>query len=507
MDAPGTVDPPTGTVSLGPVLAGALVFGTSCAVLVLEILSLRLLAPYLGLTLETSTAVIGIALSAIACGAWAGGRAADRLDPARTIGPLVLLGGALYLVVVPVVRWSGEVVQGTREAGVVLLVAALALFAPAALLSAVSPMVVKARLASLDETGAVVGRLSGLGTLGAIVGTFVTGFVLVAAFPTSAVVLAVGGVLVAAGIVLSVRGRGRRDVARPLAVAVVAAAGTALAPSGCEVETAYHCARVQADPERPTGRVLVLDTLRHSYVDLADQQHLEFAYVRGMGAALDAAAPPGRPLEALFLGGGGFTLPRFLAAARPGSRSLVYEIDRDVVALDRRRLALRTGPAEGIDARVGDARLGLFATAARTRDVVVGDAFGQISVPWHLTTREVVAQVRSVLRPGGLYLLNVIDYPPLAFARAEIATVAAVFPSVAVVATRDALAGHAGGNLVVLASTVELPVPGIRAALARRAPELALLSGAGGVAAFAGDAQPLTDDHAPVDQLLTPYAG
>jgi spermidine synthase len=507
MSAPATADPPTRRAPFGPVLAGALVFGTSCAVLVLEILALRLLAPYLGLTLETSTAVIGIALSAIACGAWAGGRAADRLDPARTIGPLVLLGGALYLVVVPVVRWSGEVVQGTRDTGAVLLVAALAVFAPAALLSAVSPMVVKARLASLDETGSVVGRLSGLGTLGAIVGTFVTGFVLVAAFPTSAVVLAVGAVLVAAGVVLTVRSRGPRDVATPLAVAVVAAAGTALAPSSCEVETAYHCARVHADPARSTGRVLVLDTLRHSYVDLDDPQYLEFAYIRAMASALDAAAPAGQPLDALFLGGGGFTLPRFLAAARHGSRSLVYEIDRDVVALDRRRLALRTGAAEGIDARVGDARLGLFATAAGTRDVVVGDAFGQISVPWHLTTREVVAQVRSVLRPGGLYLLNVIDYPPLAFARAEIATVAAVFPSVAVVATRDALAGRAGGNLVVLASTGELPVPDIRAALARRAPELALLSGADAVAAYAGDAQPLTDDHAPVDQLLTPYSG
>ncbi|HYJ76095.1 MAG TPA: fused MFS/spermidine synthase, partial [Kineosporiaceae bacterium] len=406
---------------------------------------------------------------------------------------------------VPVVRWSGQAVQGTRDAGVMLLVLALAVFAPAALLSAVSPMVVKARLASLDETGSVVGRLSGLGTLGAIVGTFVTGFVLVSAFPTSTVVIAVGGVLVAAGAVLTVRGRGRRDVVRPLAVAVVAAAGTAVAPSSCEIETAYHCARVQADPARPTGRVLVLDTLRHSYVDLADPRYLEFAYVRAMASALDAGAPAGRPLDALFLGGGGFTLPRFLAAVRPGSRSLVYEIDPDVVALDRRRLALRTGPEAGIDARVRDARLGLFATATASRDVVVGDAFGQISVPWHLTTREVVARVRSVLRPGGVYLVNVIDHPPLAFARAEVATIADVFPSVAVIASPDALAGRDGGNLVVLASGAELPVDAIRTALARRAPELALLSGAGAVRAFAGDAEPLTDDHAPVDQLLTPY--
>ena len=128
-------------------------------------------------------------------------------------------------------------------------------------------------------------------------------------------------------------------------------------------------------------------------------------------------------------------------------------------------------------------------------------------MPWHLTTHEVVARVRSVLRPGGLYLVNVIDHPPLAFARAEIATIAAVFPSVAVVASRDTLAGRGGGNLVVLASSRDLPVPAIRAALARRAPELALLSGPDAVAAYAGHAETLTDDHAPVDQLLTPYGG
>jgi spermidine synthase len=150
--------------------------------------------------------------------------------------------------------------------------------------------------------------------------------------------------------------------------------------------------------------VLVLDTLRHSYVDLDDPQYLEFTYVRAMASALDAVAPAPRPVDALFLGGGGFTLPRFLAASRPGSRSLVHEIDRDVVALARQRLGLRTGPADGVEARVGDARLGLFEAPPASRDVVVGDAFGQISVPWHLTTREVAQQVRRVLRPGGKLL-------------------------------------------------------------------------------------------------------
>ena len=71
-------------------LAYALVFGTSAAVLVLEITSLRLIAPYVGITLETNTSVIGLALTAIAFGAWSGGAAADRLPPRSMIGPLLL---------------------------------------------------------------------------------------------------------------------------------------------------------------------------------------------------------------------------------------------------------------------------------------------------------------------------------------------------------------------------------------------------------------------------------
>lgn len=72
---------------MGQRAAAVLVFGSSAAVLVVEIVALRLLAPYLGLTLETSTLVIGIALTAIALGSWLGGRVADRTDPHRLIAP------------------------------------------------------------------------------------------------------------------------------------------------------------------------------------------------------------------------------------------------------------------------------------------------------------------------------------------------------------------------------------------------------------------------------------
>ena len=68
--------------------AAGLIFASSAGVLVIEVVMLRLLAPYFGLTLETSTMVIGLALAAIAMGAWAGGRMADRFDPRLALGPL-----------------------------------------------------------------------------------------------------------------------------------------------------------------------------------------------------------------------------------------------------------------------------------------------------------------------------------------------------------------------------------------------------------------------------------
>lgn len=115
-------------------VAIALSFGSSAAVMVLELVSLRLVAPYLGLTLETNTAVIGVALAAIATGAAMGGRLADSTPPTRTLGPIILFAGALVLLILPVVRWTGEALRGSGNEAVFLALA-VALFLPASLLA------------------------------------------------------------------------------------------------------------------------------------------------------------------------------------------------------------------------------------------------------------------------------------------------------------------------------------------------------------------------------------
>ncbi|WP_033320799.1 fused MFS/spermidine synthase [Streptomyces yerevanensis] len=492
-----------GNHGLSPRAAAVLVFGSSAAVLVVEIVALRLLAPYLGLTLETSTMVIGIALTAIALGSWLGGRMADQVDPRRLIGPSLGVSGAVVALTPAVLRTTAE-----WAAPLLLLIAAGTILVPGALLSAVTPIVTKLRLTSLAETGTVVGRLSGVGTVGAIVGTVLTGFVLVSRLPVSGILIGLGTLLVLGGALAEWRTRGWTGTPALTLVVIAGGLATTVAPGACDTETKYHCARVVADPDRDGGRTLVLDGLRHSYVDVDDPTFLEFEYVRAIASVVDSAFPEREPLAAHHVGGGGLTFPRYLAATRPGTRSLVSEIDGGVVRINRQQLGLRSG--RGIDVRVEDGRLGLRRLDAGSRDLVVGDAFGGVSVPWHLTTEEAMRDVRRVLGEDGLYVANLIDHGSMAFARAEVATLSEIFEHVALVGEPadiglDPTATPLGGNLVVLASDRPVDLRATQEALDSRQTGWKIATG-DDLTSWIGDAQLLTDDYAPVDQLLTPYS-
>src|SRR3954464_10649017 len=97
--------------------------------MVLELVSLRLVAPYIGLTLETNTAVIGVGLAARAPGGAVGGRFADLVPPQRSLGRLILFGGALVMLILPIVRWTGQAFRGNAK-HLGFLVPAPPLFAP-----------------------------------------------------------------------------------------------------------------------------------------------------------------------------------------------------------------------------------------------------------------------------------------------------------------------------------------------------------------------------------------
>jgi hypothetical protein len=471
-------------------LAVVLVVATSAAVLVLEILAGRLLAPYVGVSLDTYTGIIGTILVGIALGAWAGGFLADRVDPHRLLPVLLVLGGALALATIPVVRALGSA-GGGGSGPRILFLTAVGFLPSATVLSAVPPAVVKLQLRDLGATGVTVGRLSAYGTGGAIVGTFLTGFVLVAWAAVTTLIVAVGIVLVVGGLALAAfsirRGRGpaTRSLGGATGLGALALVGLVAVEAPCDVQTAYYCASVVVDPDRPTGRVLVLD----------DPTHLEFWYVRRLADAIDVAVPSG-PVDVLHVGGGGLTLPRAVRATRPpGSEQVVLEIDGDLVDLVTDEL----GAGPDLDVRVGDARLAVDDLPDASFDVVVGDAFGGRAVPWHLTTREFADDVARVLRPDGVYAINIIDGTRQGFLRAEAATLLEVFERVVVLLGPGA-AGGGRGNSVIVATNGPLDT-GLVGRLAERDGGRSLVE-PGAVEEFVAGARALTDDFAPVDQLL-----
>jgi SAM-dependent methyltransferase len=303
-------------------------------------------------------------------------------------------------------------------------------------------------------------------------------------------VTVVGGVLVVVGIGLSWRlGRSRPDIPTIGVLLVCLAAGQSGA-TPCDTETAYYCVRIEERASDPSVRDLYLDRLRHATVHLDDPTALDLRYVALLGAVADAL-PPG-PLDTLHVGGGGFTLPRYLQEVRPGSTDLVVEIDAELVAIAEDRLGLRTG--DGLDVEVGDGRLTIQAQPDDSLDLVIGDAFGSQSVPWHLTTVEILEEISRGLRPGGVYAMNVIDGGSNRFARAQVATLQEVFTHVAVIVPDSGVPDRTVNQILVAsdAPLPELDLTGI---------DGALVAG-DAVAAFVDGAQVLTDDHAPVDQLI-----
>lgn len=475
--------------------ARVLVFVTSAAVLVLEILAGRLLAPYVGVTLETFTAIIGTVLAGIAAGSWLGGLAADRKEPRRLLGPLLIGGGVLAMLSPTIVAIAGPAFAGGGAVAIVL-VTGLAFLLPALVLSAVSPVVVKMQLSSLDETGTVVGNLSAVGTAGALAGTFVTGFLLIATLPSRPIVLGVGLVLVGAGTWFGVKSMTSGMMAVGLIAALGSGALTGIVSGPCEIETAYSCAVVVVDPERSSGRILRLDIDRHSYVDIEDPTYLGFRYTKLMADVI--LTQTSGPVRALYIGGGGFSLPQWLASVRPNSTNLILELDPTLVEIAENELGLTN---DEYDVVVGDARLSIQDVGGGY-DVVVGDAFSGSTVPWHLTTVEFYEDVAETMSADGLYVMNLIDGQPADFAKAEVATISEVFSSVVVIAPPDYFTGPRGGNYVVVATNGILNLADIEFAISARGNDSIIVLGAD-LDAWVRDAVVLTDDFAPVDQLIS----
>jgi hypothetical protein len=252
----------------------------------------------------------------------------------------------------------------------------------------------------------------------------------------------------------------------------------------------FGTAELLRDADRPNGWLLSVDDVAQSYVDLDDPKHLEFDYVRRIGDVIDCLPPPGAALEALHVGGGACTLPRYVAATRPGSRQLVLDADGPLIELVREELDLRSVPS--LRVRISDGREGIATRHDASADLVVVDAFQRAEMPGGLATIECIRDIARILRPSGTLLVNISDGPGLPFARRVIATLSEVFGHVVLLAEPSVLRGRRFGNLVLSASATELPMDALRARAASAVFPSRCVTGSE-LRKLRGQAEPLTD--------------
>ncbi len=419
-------------------MLNAIVFVCGAALMSLEIVAARVLAPALGNSIFVWGSVISSVMVALSLGYWIGGHLADRFGASRTLAPIIAGAGVLTIIVpmvaAPVLPWSADL--GPRVGA--LAASALIFFAPSLLLAMVTPLGV--RLASakgLAHIGRSAGALSSISTAGSIVGTLATSFWLIPLLSLEPLIVAIGFILLAASgaaLFLPLFYRSEPSVENPgalhaavdsgitrfgaavsLVLIVVGAAlgawvlvkvapAPAINAMGEQVlfrqDTQYHRITVT---EKGNVRNLRFDATRQSGVDLRDGLTSDVRYPDYMQLSM-ALKPDARSTLVLGLGGG-LISKRFWHDYPEMSVDSV-EIDPVVVDVARRYFSFPT-----------DSRLRVFAQDARryiqttkdTYDIVIMDAYYADALPFHLTTQEFFKEAKSRMSPDGVMAYNVIS--------------------------------------------------------------------------------------------------
>ncbi len=518
--------------------AYVVVFLSSAFIMTLELVAARLVAQHLGVSLYTWTSVIGVVLAGISIGNFVGGRLADLYPPRGLLTGLFLLSSILSLSVLFLVDWMGTWSRPETLAWPLWILRNIALtfLPPATLMGTISPVAAKLALGARRDIGATVGSLYAFGAAGSIVGTFLTGYVLIGWFGSKAIVCGIAAGLALMGLVASLGLR--RSPAGFFVVWMTFVGLVGVLTVGpwqwaqvlghfvglrfdnshlhYQDESSYFAIEIYDAEELDNTRVLALDHLVHSYVALDDPTRLEYAYETVYAALSQRLAPVGAPLRVFFIGGGGFTFPRYLELLYPRAQIDVAEIDPAVKRAAQAALGLPPDGQTRIRTLAMDAR---NFVADRVRDgsepydFVFGDAFNDLGVPYHLTTQGFNDSIRRILRPSGVYMINIVDVYREGFGRflgAYVGTLRLTFPNVYVFSGDPDGVSEDRDTFIVVGSARPLPIDD----LGLRDGDLDYLGTLFAWAesdTFFGDMETLlrrsggvilTDDYAPIDNLL-----
>lgn len=418
---------------------GLVCFLAGAAIMVVEISAFRLLAPYFGNTIYTSTALIGVILVAFSVGGYLGGRLADK-HPALDLIGWLLAGAAVLTLFIPALYSAFSL--SFSAYGIIsgpLLISILLFALPGVLLGAVSPASVRFYSLTQKDThvGIAAGTISMLGSLGSFVGTFASGFFLLATFGVRSIFVGAGAVLLLLAVGSFFLSRKAAKPILPVLIggllAGLVGGGAKSAPSAGlihERESFYHHISVMEDGETPhKRRLLALDSTQEGGIN-PDTGGLILPYQEYWKLAL--LREPAEVRSALFIGAGAFGMPENVSRDFPSASVDVVEIDPQVIEVGRKYFKLDEHPR--VQAHASDARRFLHLSGSRKWDMIFGDAYnGRHAIPSHLATQEFFQLVADHLEPKGVYIMNIIasiSGPKAELTSGMVATLRKVFPHV-----------------------------------------------------------------------------
>ncbi len=411
------------------------------AVMILELLGTRIIAPYYGVSLYVWTALISVTMVSLALGYYVGGYLADRFKRFRLAH--VILIAALTTLVIPFI--SGYVLELTNPLGIRggAFVSALLLFTiPLTALAMVGPFVIKLATRDITGVGRIVGSTYAVSTVGSVLGTLLLAFYLLPSFGTRAIIFSTSIVLMLLAILLSLRDKPDANNSwNTLPLVFIAVCAFAMSASSFArpnqpakdftvlhaEEGHYGWVRV-IDDEKKGARLLVSDSSVLSAMDIAHGRSL-----LGYQAILGIVPRVFRPTttQALLIGLGGGHVARDLKAK--GIETDTIEID-PIVADMAKRFFNFTPTGQFI---VGDARYEIK-SLDKQYDFIIHDCFTGGSEPTHMLTVEMLTQLRNMLTQQGVLALNYVGYTQGEGANAVTSvykTLATVLPNIRVFVT------------------------------------------------------------------------
>jgi predicted membrane-bound spermidine synthase len=383
---------------------------TGAAVMILEIVGARLIAPYFGTSTYVWTAMIGVILASLALGYAVGGRFADNDNTKDMLGKILFVAAILVIICG---YTQASLLEGIAEWGLDVrlgaLLAALLLFGvPSMLIGMVSPHLAKIRVVSLDTTGSTIGRLEAAGALGSIAGTFLAGYFLLGLFGSRTLVFGIALLLVAtsflAGTTFWLRSR---LIVAAIALLLIPVANLKASHVLADVDSSYARYRVEATQfGYYDARLLTTDRSGIQSAVAVEMPYVPiFSYVQQFYRAVQAN-PDARRL--LVIGGGTYTFPSTVVKTLDNKAVDVVEIDPALDELANKFFFL--AHSANLNIIHADGRTYLNENK-KQYDMIFMDAFASISPPFQLTSKEVIAHMQNSISPQGVIVVNLIsDY-------------------------------------------------------------------------------------------------